>query len=334
MGGFVRERRRHDVKTNLCHFLAIALAFLISQAHAGNSKPTVIPLWQGTPPAGSGRKPVLPEHLVRETATSAGLVKDVGEARMVVLHPRHPNGTAVLVIGGGGYVVIAMAQEAMPAAHWLMTLGVTPVVLYYRLPGDGWAPVAPFQDVQRAMRLLRRHAAAWGIDPQHIGVLGFSAGGNLAGIIATRSGHDFYPPYDAADKIPARPDFAALIYPVSSLAGDHSGTRTQLMAQKDAVVAYSVQDHVSAHTPPVFIVQAENDPVVDVDDSLSLFRVLHQHEVPVEMHLFARGKHGFGMGRPNTRTMQWPRLFAGWMRDHGWLVPAGESRAAFTGNPG
>lgn len=322
------------MKTSLCTVLAIALALLVPRAHAGSSKPTVISLWQGTPPAGSGHKPAQPEHLVRQTATSAGLVKDVGEARMVVLHPRHPNGTAVLVIGGGGYVVIAMAQESMPVARWLMTLGVTPVVLYYRLPSDGWAPVAPFQDAQRAMRLLRQHATAWGIDPQRIGVLGFSAGGNLAGITATRSGHDFYPPRDAADKFSSRPDFAALIYPVSSLADDHSGTRAQLMAQKNAVAAYSVQGHVSAHTPPVFIAQAENDPVVDVEDSLSLFHALHRHGVPAEMHLFACGKHGFGMGRPGTRSMQWPRLFAGWMKHHGWLVPPEKSPAAPAGHSG
>ncbi len=313
------------MKTGFCALLAISMAFLVPQAHARDHEaaaavqpPTVISLWQGTPPAGSGHRPAQPEHLVRKTATSPGMVKDVGEARMVVLHPRHPNGTAVLVIGGGGYTVIAMAQESMPTAQWLLTLGVTPAVLYYRLPSDGWAPVAPFQDTQRAMRLLRRHAADFGIDPQRIGVLGFSAGGNLAGILATRFRHDFYPPRDAADKLSSRPDFAGLIYPVSSLADDHSGTRAQLMAQKDAVAAYTVQRHVSARTPPVFIVQAENDPVVDVEDSLSLFRVLHQHDVPAEMHLFERGKHGFGLGRPGTRTVQWPRLFAGWMTQHGW----------------
>jgi len=309
--------------------LAIVLVLLIPPAHAGGQKtmdasrkPTVIPLWQGKPPAGSGHKPAAPEHLVRKTAVPPGLVKDIGEPRMVVLHPRHPNGAAVLVVGGGGYVVLAIAQESMPVAQWLLTLGVTPAILYYRLPGDGWAPVAPFQDAQRAMRLLRRHAADFGIDPQRIGIIGFSAGGNLAGITATRSGHDFYPPRDTADKLSSRPDFAGLIYPVSSLAHDHSGTRRQLMAQSNAVAAYTVQSHVSARTPPTFIVHAADDTVVDVGDSLALFRALHAHGVPAELHVFEKGGHGFGMGLPGTRASHWPGLFASWMAHHGWLPPA------------
>ncbi|HEX7340443.1 MAG TPA: alpha/beta hydrolase [Rhodanobacteraceae bacterium] len=317
--------------------LAVAMAMSGSpattasrSAKATAARTTVIDLWPGSPPAGSGKGPSVPEHVIDKTPTSAGLLKDIATPRIKVWHPAHPDGTAVLVIGGGGYTVIAMAQESLPLAHWLLRRGVTPVVLYYRLPSDGWAPVAPFQDAQRAMRLLRQHAKAWHIDPRHIGVVGFSAGGNLAGITATRCRHDFYAPVDKADRFSACPDFVGLIYPVTSLADDHSGTRAQLATQKNAVAAYSVQKHVDARTPPMFIVQAENDPVVNVDDSLALFRVLHQYGVPAELHLFARGKHGFGLGRPGTRSVQWPRLFAGWMTQHGWLPPTRPAPARST----
>lgn len=308
--------------------MLLALPAMAGTSAAGTKrKPTVISLWQGSPPADSGHAPARPEHLVRKTATYPGVVTDIAKPRMVVLHPAHPDGTAVLVMGGGGYAVIAIAEESMPAAQWLLKQGVTPVILYYRLPGKSWAPVAPFQDAQRAMRLLRLHAASLGIDPQRIGVLGFSAGGNLAGITATRCKHDFYPPLPKAGKFSSCPDFAALIYPVSSLVHDHSGTRHRLMAQQNAVHAYTVQFHVSDQTPPMFIVQNEDDPVVSVDGSLSLFKVLHEHHVPAEMHLFAKGGHGFGLGKPGMRDTVWPRLFAGWMAHYGWLRAAGRATA-------
>lgn len=288
-------------------------------AATGKGAVLTIPLWPAGPPAGSGHAPRAPQHVAGRTATDPGVIKDVGSPYMEVFRPAVPGRTAVLVLGGGAYEGIAIDQESLPTARWLAGLGVTAAVLYYRLPGDGWAPVAPFQDAQRAMRILRGCAASLGIDPRSIGVVGFSAGGNLAGIIATRFGHDFYAPGSAGTAPSSRPDFAALIYPVSSLARDTSGTARALAAQKDADAAYTIQKHVSQSTPPVFIVQQENDPVVDVGTNLALFDVLRKHGVPAELHIFEGDQHGFGLGQPGTRAARWPCLFAGWLAYHGWL---------------
>lgn len=288
-------------------------------AATGRGAVLTIPLWPAGLPAGGGHAPKAPQHVAGRTATDPGVIKDVGSPYMEVYRPAVPGRTAVLVLGGGAYEGIAIDQESLPTARWMTSLGVTAAVLYYRLPGDGWAPVAPFQDAQRAMRILRGCAARLGIDPRSIGVVGFSAGGNLAGIIATHFDHDFYTPEWAGQVPSSRPDFAALIYPVSSLARDSSGTARALAAQKDADAAYAIQKHVSKSTPPVFIVQQENDPVVDVSTNLALFDVLRKHGVPAELHLFEGDQHGFGLGQPGTRAARWPCLFADWLAYHGWL---------------
>lgn len=318
--------------------LVLALACIFAPAQAGGATkttPRVIDLWPGAPPADSGRAPEGPER-VQPDGHTKGAVSNIRTPRMVVMRPARPNGTAVLIMAGGGYVRIEIAREARPAARWLASLGVIPVILYYRLPGDGWAPVAPFQDAQRAMRLLRARAGSLGIDPDRIGVLGFSSGGNLAGIAATRFDHDFYAAVDGADTQSPRPDFAGLVYPVSSMKPpyDTTHTRRELAPEPDSATAYTVHDHVSRRTPPTFIAHAEDDPIVDVGASLSLFDVLRRHGVSAELHVFGTGGHGWGMGRPGTRVGQWPRLFAGWLDRHGWLAPAHRASTASTDEAG
>lgn len=314
----------------------LALAPFAAMAHAHATAPVTaagrtIELWPGAPPADSGHASGGPER-VRKRGRFRGAVSNIRTPRMVVMRPAQANGTAVLIMAGGGYVRIEIAREARSAARWLASLGVTPVILYYRLPGDGWAPVAPFQDAQRAMRLLRARAGSLGIDPDRIGVLGFSSGGNLAGITATRFDHDFYAAVDGADTQSSRPDFAGLIYPVSSMESPYDTTHTyrELAPEADAATAYTVQVHVSRRTPPAFIAHAENDPIVDVGSSLSLFDALRRHGVPAELHIFDTGGHGWGLGRAGTRVGNWPRLFAGWMAGHGWLPPARHASTAST----
>src|ERR1700754_5190954 len=175
------------------HFLRIALlaaAFFVAcpgkaatPSPPDTGKPISIDLWPGSPPGGGGPKG--PER-VYERGSHAGAVSDVSRPRIEIYKPPRPNGTAVIVIGGGGYARIGIGQEAMPTARWLVSQGVTAAVLYYRLPADHWPAVAPFQDAQRAVRVLRAHAHELGLDPAHVGVIGFSAGGNLAGITETR----------------------------------------------------------------------------------------------------------------------------------------------------
>ncbi|WP_426702894.1 alpha/beta hydrolase [Rhodanobacter sp. Col0626] len=291
-----------------------------------------IALWPGTPPGG-GSGPRGAERM-GQSGTGVGAVSNISRPRIEIYKPARPNGTAVLLIGGGGYFRIGIGHEVMPTARWLAALGVTPVVLYYRLPGEGWTPAAPFQDGQRAMRILRAKAGELGIDPKRIGVIGFSAGGNLAGIVATRFAHPFYAPVDAADQQSARPDFAGLIYPVSTLQAPYATTRSvrELSAQPDAATAYTIQLHVGHDTPPTFVTDAVDDPIVNVDTGLSLFAALLKQHVPAELHEFETGGHGWGLGKPGTLVAAWPRLFATWARSHGFM-PAAASASPFAVSP-
>ncbi len=258
--------------------------------------------------------------LGEERSNAVGTVHHVVHARMEIYRPSRPNGTAVLIIAGGGYAGIAIGHESQPAARWLLALGVTPVILYYRLPADGWLPVAPFQDAQRAMRLLRAQAGKLQIDPQHIGVLGFSAGGNLAGITATRFSETFYAAVDDADRLSSRPDFAGLIYPVISLRAPFNTTRSShhLALQPDSVSAYSVELHVDQGTPPTFLAQAADDPIANIGNSLLMFDALHRQKIPVALHIFPSGGHGWGIGKPGTLETAWPQLFADWATSCGF----------------
>ena len=299
--------------------LAWLLAGLLASAgaHAQGSTPEVVKLWpQGHwPQAVNG-----PERMGTE-GSATGAVSNVSDARMEIYRPEHPNGSAVVIFGGGGYFRIQIGTAARPTAQWLQSLGVTTAVVYYRLPADGWSAVSPFQDGQRAVRLLRAQAASLGVDPARIGVLGFSAGANLAGIVATRFDTDFYPAIDAADQLSSRPDFLAMIYPVVSVQAplDQTRSRRELATQPDAGEAYSVQAHVRKEMPPVFLAQAVDDGIVDVGHSLAMYQAAHAAKVPVELHLFEKGGHSWGLGKPGTLVAQWPRLFATWARSHDFL---------------
>lgn len=298
------------------------LAYLggIHNAWADGAAPTVVNLWPASvAQSGPARGP----ERVGTEGKGLGAALNISNARIEIYKPEHPNGTAVIIMGGGGYFRIQIANESVPVAQWLSALGVTPVVLYYRLPVDGWKAAAPFADGQRAVRVLRAHAAELGIDPHKIGVIGLSAGGNLAAITETRFADPLYDPIDAADKLSARPDFAGLIYPVISLKGDLGTTRsrTELNAtQKDADDAYSAELHVSKNTPPTFLAHAADDPIANVHHSLVMFDALQRDKVPVEMHVFETGGHGWGLGSPGSLVAQWPRLFATWARSHGFMT--------------
>jgi len=305
---------------------ALVAAILLILAAPAWAQPEVMRLWPGDPP-GHGR-PQGPERVGSEGAAE-GAVTNISTARMEIYRPARPNGTAVLVLGGGGYFRIQIDSAARPIARWLQSQGVTAIVLFYRLPGDGWNADAPFQDGQRAMRLLRANAARLGFDPHRLGVLGSSAGGHLAGILATRGGHDFYPRIDAADALPATPDFAALLYPVVSMRAPLDTTRTarHLSGLPNFAADYSVEEHVSATTPPIFLAHAADDPIANVGHSLAMFAAMRTAGRPVELHIFQSGGHSWGMGRPGSAVAGWPALFAAWARTNGFLPsPGGPDR--------
>ena len=211
-------------------------------------------------------------------------------------------GAAVVVFPGGGYRILAIDLEGTEVCNWLSSAGVTCVLLKYRVPDTGPYPKSAdaLQDAQRGLGMVRSHAAEWHIDPQRIGVLGFSAGAHLAAALSTHFDKRLYDPIDAADKISCRPDFAVIIYP-------------GYLAIAEQNFAANADIHPTEQTPPSFIVQAEDDPV-HVENSTVYFLALKNAKVPAEMHLYAQGGHGYGLRRTVLPVTGWPQLAETWLR--------------------
>lgn len=277
-----------------------------------------IRLWPGAPP---GEAVATGPEVIGAEGSATGAYSNIALPRMDVYRPARPNGTAVLVLGGGGYFRIQIGSAAAPIARWLQSEGVTAFVLYYRLPGDGWPAVAPMQDAQRALRMIRAGSPRFGIHPARIGVIGSSAGGHLAGMMATRGEHPFYAPIDEIDRSSATPNFAGLLYPVISLRApiDTTRTRRELGRQADAVSAYSVETLVTASTPPVFLAHTADDPIADPRHSQWMFDAMRAANRPAELHIFERGGHSWGMGEPGSLVSAWPGLFKRWAQRHGFF---------------
>lgn len=236
----------------------------------------------------------------------------VSRPTMTIYRPRgRDTRTTILVLPGGGYAAVAMDLEGTEICDWLTQLGVTCVLLKYRVP-QAWhhdgverAPKVqlPLQDAQRAMGLLRHRAGSYGIDPRRIGVIGFSAGGHLAAAVSN-AGTRTYEPVDAADRMSSRPDFAIVVYP--GHLWDETSPRTDLKL--------SPWVEISSHAPPTLLIHSMNDPTDDVRHSLAYGLALNDAGVQVEMHLYARGGHAFGV-RPTADpiTTEWPRLVERWL---------------------
>lgn len=250
--------------------------------------------------------------------------KGVDMPTLSVYRAAKPDGRAVLSIPGGGYSGVSVENEGSNIARALTPHGISVFVLNYRLPIDGWEPRAhaPVQDAQRAIRMIRSHAKSFGIDPKKVGIAGFSAGGHLGGVLATAYHDRVYAPIDSADELPARPDFAGLIYPVSTLAAraTHSISAENLLGPKpDAatVARLSPDVRVNPDTPPLFLVHAMDDPIVPVDMSLMLIAAARAAGIPVEAHLYEKGGHGFGVGNgDNHPAFGWTDRFAAWSAMH------------------
>jgi len=282
---------------------------------AGLLSKEVIELWpQGKVP-GSPAGPV--RRLVLERGSPAAhdrAVMHVSRPIMEVFRPAQPNGAAMVVFPGGGYVRLAIDKEGAGAARFLTEAGVTTFVLNYRLPMDGWAAGydCALQDAQRAVRLIRANPSRWGVDPVRIGVMGFSAGGHLAASQLTRHNVRTYDPVDAADGQSARPDMAVLGYaPV--------GARPAAAGQPGATVP-ALNDLVATGMSPAFVFQAANDPTVNVTNSLTMFSALLAAKVPSELHLYQEGGHGFGFSLPpEMPASRWPQDWLAWAKRIGFM---------------
>lgn len=237
--------------------------------------------------------------------------------------PGTANGTAVIICPGGGYALLSISREGTDMARRLNELGITAFVLKYRLPNDASQPdktIAPLLDAQQALRLVRQQAAKYRLNPERIGLLGFSAGGHLAATAGTQ----FARPVGAnPGPVSVRPAFLVLLYPVISFSDSltHAGSRTNLLGATptaEQVRQYSNELQVTAQTPPTFLLHAQDDATVAVQNSLVFYQACLRHKVPVEMHLYPRGGHGFGLRNPTTKD-DWTERLRNWLDANGWL---------------
>ena len=306
--------------------LAPFAAGLVASTHAAQlpADPVEeIHLWPDGPPIMPD--PPLVEEL-RERSTSPEwhdrIRLDISLPRLAVIRPEQPNGAAALIIPGGGYSWVVVDKEGLELGHWLAARGVTAFILFYRLPHQGWAtgPDTPLLDAQRAMRLIRHRASGDRLDPRRIAAIGFSAGGHACADLVARFATSARPPVDEVDHLSARPDAAAPIYPVVSMSAPHAhpGSRRNLIgeaASRELERAHSPHLHVTAEAPPCFLLHAEDDASVPVENSLLLRAALRARGVATELHLFPDGGHGFGLRLARGRSVEnWPELLFAWGR--------------------
>ncbi len=249
----------------------------------------------------------------------------ISRPRMSVFRPARPNGSAVLITPGGGYNWVVVDKEGYEMARWLADRGITAFVLFYRLPHEGWAagPNVSLSDAQRAMRIIRHRARSYSVDPARICAMGFSAGGHLCADLMTRFDASTYAGVDVADRLSARPDLGAPIYPVISMSAPtaHAGSRKNLIGETASPArerAHSPHLNVPANAPPAFLLHAEDDSSVVVENTLMLRAAIRQRGIPVETHLFRDGGHGFGLRLARGKTVEgWQNLFHAWGRSYG-----------------
>ena len=272
-----------------------------------------LPVWPGVAPGAPANPPAETDTTTAKDNLIAGkpLIRlgNVSTPTLTLYKATGNNtGAAVVVFPGGGYNILAIDLEGTEVCDWLTAAGINCVLLKYRVPGTGPYPKSPaaLQDAQRALGLVRQHAAEWGIDPKRIGVLGFSAGAHLAAALSTHYDKRLYDPIDAADQLSCRPDFAVIVYP-------------GYLALADKNFAPNADINPTAQTPPTFIVQAEDDPV-HVENAVVYFLALKNAKVPAELHIYAQGGHGYGLRRTALPVTTWPQAVEVWLHTIGILT--------------
>jgi acetyl esterase/lipase len=293
--------------------MAASITLIAAAADSPPSSTQPLKVWPSTPPGEKGGLPPEADITSPQDGQVAGKrvirLGNVSEPTMTVYKPSKDKdtGAAIVVCPGGAYHILAMDLEGTEICEWLNTIGVTGILLKYRVPArpNQERYQAPLQDAQRAISLTRSHAAEWGINPARIGILGFSAGGHLSAVTSTRFNDRAYTPVDEIDKVSCRPDFTVLIYP-AYLTPDKAG---------DTV---SPELTVTSNTPPVFLAMTENDPVRS-ENGLTYYLALKKAGVPAEMHLYPDGGHGYGLRNPGPPVTTWPTRVEEWMRNRGLL---------------
>ena len=304
------------------NLLTVIIIAIISVLNS-NAQQKTMDLWPGGIPG-----LVFTDSYIEKSTTSEGLItrfeKTTNPMIYIFLPPREKaTGTAVLICPGGGYAALAFGHEGNAIASWLNDNGIAGIILKYRLPSDlimKDKSIGPLQDAQEAMRIIRRNAVAWNIDPKKVGVIGFSAGGHLASTLST---HYADKVYDVADTISARPDFSLLIYPVITMDSSftHAGSRKNLIGENPsdkAVKSFSNELQVNEKTPPAFMVHSADDQTVPVKNSIVYYEQLVKYKIPSELHIFQKGGHGYGLGGSKDTQSAWPGLCINWLKASGF----------------
>jgi acetyl esterase/lipase len=304
-----------------------AAAFIILGCLNGSTvaadEPLVVNVWPAQPPDETGEigpeKVVMSPMLDRkqvEVTESTRMLTNVSQPTITIYRPKPENqtGTAIVICPGGGYWNLYWQLEGEEVAAWLNSLGVTGVILKYRVPRRPDEPEReparrPLQDAQRAVSLVRSRAAEWGIDPARVGIMGFSAGGHLAIATATRFDERTYQPIDKIDEVSCRPDFAVPVYSGYLKAKDRDELAPGL--------------RIPADMPPVFLAHGGDDPIAGPEHSLFLYLALKRAGVPAELHIYANTTHDFGIRTSDRPCSAWTDSCARWMRHSGFLTPPG-----------
>jgi acetyl esterase/lipase len=298
---------------NKCLLLLIVVVFMATlmfvQASAWppSADHLTLPLWpNGAPGPKTSTGPEGDTTTTKDRLVAGKRVIRIGNVSSPTLTLYKPTaqntGTALVVFPGGSYKILAIDLEGTEVCDWATLLGITCVLVKYRVPDTGPYPKsgAALRDAQRVLGLVRSHAAEWKIGPKRIGVLGFSAGAHLSAALSTHFDKRLYDPVDAADRLSCRPDFAVIIYP-------------GYLALADQSFALNPEIRVTEQTPPSFIVQAEDDPV-HVENSTVYFMALKNAKVPAELHIYSEGGHGYGLRRTALPVTTWPQSVEAWLR--------------------
>jgi acetyl esterase/lipase len=279
-----------------------------------------LPLWPGI-------LPLQKDTSLREEVVRQGILRisNVQTPSLEVFLPTQQiaTGEAVVIFPGGGYGILAYDWEGTDFAKWLNSQGIAGIVVKYRLPLSTSLTdpkEVPLLDAQRAIRLVRQHAEAWHINPTQVGVMGFSAGGHLASTLSTAFLHRAIPPEDVIDELSARPDFSILVYPVISFqdAPTHGGSRKNLIgdpANPELVQRFSNELQVTTNTPPTFLVHAQDDKAVPLENSLLYYQALHAKGVKASLHIYPTGGHGFAFGLGKGTVEGWRDVLLDWIKE-------------------
>ncbi|MBS1786206.1 MAG: alpha/beta hydrolase [Acidobacteria bacterium] len=287
-------------------FFCLLFTALIAQETTKPAQPSALPLWPNGAPGAKGSAP-----------------EDIPSIQLYSAPADKASGAAIVVCPGGGYGGLA-PHEGHDVAVWLNSIGVTAVVLKYRLGRFGYRHPVMLQDAQRAIRTTRAKAAEWKIDPNRVGIMGFSAGGHLSSTAATHFDAGDPNAADSIEKQSSRPDVAILCYPVITMTDPfaHVGSRKNLLGDnpsQELIDLLSNEKQVTDKTPPTFIFHTEDDKGVPVENSLMFAAALRKAKVPYEMHIYETGRHGVGLAKDIPALSTWPKLLENWLRARGFV---------------